>query len=694
MKFKLSTLSLAILMASSVQAEDESREKAETIVVTGSRIEQRLSDIPGSVSVVTDTDIEHRLVNNLDSMFRYDPSITTEGSGSASQQLTVRGVGGNRLVYIKDGRRSNDGYAGGSSLIVGRGYFDTESIKQVEVAKGAASSLYGSDSLGGIVVITTKDPKDYLKGDTSFAAAGLGYDGESKQKKASVTGAMSFGDWAASAVLTKRKGEEVQNYSKTLPSFDSDSMAALVKLAGQLDEHNSLKFTLDYFDQSKDQIVTPKMNETDDQNDSVAFGIDFISTAKTALYDDFSAQMYVSKYKQTSDQIRFSRGNLDNNDYRFEQNIFGLRTVMSKALQLGTMKHQIVYGFDFDKYDTERLRFKTRRDAARKVKFTNQPQKTFPGADTALAGLFVQDNISIDNTGLSFVAGLRFDYFDMQAKQNALYEGSDFKDIDETALSPKLAAIYSLNDSTSIYAQYMQGFKIPPHDQAYQSHGVEPFYQIIPNSDLKSEESDSFEVGVKFNNEQVSVNLTGFYNKFDNFIESKTVRVEPTFIPRVMKRVIQYQNISKTEIKGIELSSKYWLTDELDIQVNAAYTKGENSETNTPLTSISPLNGNVILNADFDDWGAFAAFRWAKGMTDVPEKTLESSGYGVVDLYAYYNFAGVKLGVGIDNALDKEYIPYQSVAGVSANSRAGKPTDLTQYTQVGRNVSVKMSYKF
>ena len=93
----------------------------------------------------------------------------------------LRGVGGNRVVFIKDGRRTNDGYAGGGGYLVGRNYFDVAGVKQVEVAKGAASSLYGSDALGGIVVITTKDPSDYLVDQQSLVKVALGYQGQSNQ---------------------------------------------------------------------------------------------------------------------------------------------------------------------------------------------------------------------------------------------------------------------------------------------------------------------------------------------------------------------------------------------------------------------------------------------------------------------------------------------------------------------------------
>ena len=91
--------------------------------------------------------------------------------------------------------------------------------KQVEVAKGAASSLYGSDALGGIVVITTKDPSDYLKNNSSFVKMALGYQGQSNQVAADITAAKDLGDFAVSAVYSHRDSEEVQNYDENLPGY-------------------------------------------------------------------------------------------------------------------------------------------------------------------------------------------------------------------------------------------------------------------------------------------------------------------------------------------------------------------------------------------------------------------------------------------------------------------------------------------
>ena len=180
--FKKTPISISITAAvltascSFITAAEEAQfeKQSEVIVVSGSRIEQKLVDVAGSVNVVTEQEIERELAVDLNTAFKYQTGITTLGSTGEAQALNIRGIGGNRVVYIKDGRRINDAYAGGGGLLIGRGYFDIDNVQQIEVAKGAASSLYGSDALGGIVVISTKDPSDYLANDTAYAQLGLG----------------------------------------------------------------------------------------------------------------------------------------------------------------------------------------------------------------------------------------------------------------------------------------------------------------------------------------------------------------------------------------------------------------------------------------------------------------------------------------------------------------------------------------
>ena len=688
--FKFTALASLLISSGSALAENVIDDH---IVVSGSRFEQKLEDVTGSVTVITEQDIERQLAVDLQTMFKYDPSISSTGSGAGAQTLTVRGVGGNRVVFIKDGRRTNDGYAGGGGYLVGRNYFDVAGVKQVEVAKGAASSLYGSDALGGIVVITTKDPSDYLADQQSLVKVALGYQGQSNQVAADITAAKDLGDFAISAVYSHRDSEEVQNYVEDLPGYDARSNALLLKVEQKLDEKRTLKYTLDYFNQTTEQVISPSIQETEDEDTNISFGLDYDSDMATAIFDKWYGQLSYSRYEQQSDQISAARNYIDYNDYGFEQDILGLKAVFSKEVKGENTEHEFVYGVDIDLYDTTRPRLKTRVLNDGTVDFTNEKQKAFPGADTSLVGVYMQDSIKFNETDWSLVAGIRYDYYALEAKKDALYADIELDDITESAFSPKLGVIYQVDDNLSWYGQYVRGFKIPPHDQAYQSHGVEPFYQILPNADLDPESSDSFEIGLRYASSDISVNLSTFYAAYDDFIETTIAGVEPTYIPNVNKTFYQYQNISETQISGVEAGIAMYVTDDILLEANVAYVDGENKDSDQPLTSISPLNGSILVSTEFGNVNWTAAWRLAKAQSDVVldtngNKTTQGNGYGVVDLYANYQWQAWQMNVGLLNLLDKEYVPFELIAGQS------KGTDFSQYSQPGRNVSARISYQF
>ncbi|MDF2180143.1 TonB-dependent receptor [Aliiglaciecola sp. CAU 1673] len=689
------TLAAATLCNSAVLADQAPGlvPKPDVIVVTGSRIEQKLQDVAGSVAVMDSTDIERQLSQSLADVFRYDPAISGTGNAGQAQELSIRGIGGNRLIYIKDGRRLNDGYAGGGGLLVGRGYLDVAQIARVEVAKSAASSLYGSDGLGGIVVITTPDPKDLLGKQEHFTQLSGGFQGQSNSYHSHIMHASGWGDTQGMFSLSYRDGKETQNFAETLPGYDYDSISLLGKLNWDLSEQQHLKLTVDGYRQQNQQILSAGSQQTEDTDRQWALSLDYASELGSDLYDAMQTQFYLSDYQQQSDQILPGAGRTgpytDYNDYRFEQQIIGFRWQADKAMQQENATHHWVFGADIDYLETERPRFKTRIEMDGSLSLDNAPQKAFPGADTLLGGVFVQDNITLKQLPFSLIAGLRLDHYQMQAKSNPLYDEALLADITETALSPKLGLIYRHNAQLNLYAQYAQGFKIPPHDQAYQNHGVEPFYAIVPNPDLQPETSYATELGLKYQQGDMSINLAAFNADFDDFIDTVVISTAPTFIPGVQRTEYQYQNKDKAQIYGAEAGINLWLNDQWEINTAIAYSRGKDQSTDQYLSSISPLSSTLMLRYNGDTFYLSALVSAAASMSKTPEADdAQSAGWATLDLLGGIELGNWRLNLALQNVLDKAYVPYQRIAGQSAD------TDLGQYTQPGRSLSAQAVYRF
>ena len=109
-------------------------------------------------------DIENELSRDIKDLIRYEPGISVSNSAGrfGLSGFNVRGIDGNRVLIEVDGIPVPDSFGIGSFASAGRDFVDIESLKQVEILRGAASSLYGSDAIGGVVAFVTKDPADYF----------------------------------------------------------------------------------------------------------------------------------------------------------------------------------------------------------------------------------------------------------------------------------------------------------------------------------------------------------------------------------------------------------------------------------------------------------------------------------------------------------------------------------------------------
>jgi iron complex outermembrane receptor protein len=136
---------------------EEKAVKMDEIVVTATRTEKELADVPGSVNVVTQKDIEQRNINSADEALNTTAGVVDKRSGvrDAMSAVTVGGLpGAARTLILLDGLTMNSPYAGGidlSGVAVG-------DVQRIEVVKGPFSSLYGGSAMGGVVNIITRMP--------------------------------------------------------------------------------------------------------------------------------------------------------------------------------------------------------------------------------------------------------------------------------------------------------------------------------------------------------------------------------------------------------------------------------------------------------------------------------------------------------------------------------------------------------
>lgn len=689
----LVALAVAAGLASPVFAADKKAD--DVMVVSGSRMEQKLEDVSGPISVITAEQIEEQVVSNVADLFRYEPGVTALGGAGDAQTFIIRGMGENRVKIVRDGVRENDAYKNGG---VGQSYFDTDMIKQVEVVKGPASAAYGSDALGGVIAITTKDAADFLKGRDSYLDATSGYASSSHQKMAGFTGALRTGELENLLRYTWRDGGVTQNYDSDKNEFDIVSQAVLFKSQWNLSDNQFLKLTVDYFTegQDPDAVDLTKAGSvfnqpiTDKDTDNLSLVLDHGIALQAPWVDRIDSKLYYARTKQTMDQYASSKypvrptnpyvtkNSLDHNG--FEQKSLGAQVKFSKALD----SQRLAWGLEYEHTDNERTRFKAPTVAG---DFEGYSELSFPSTTTEHGALWAFDELKFGERWV-LTPGARYDYYRMNPDQDPAYTGENLKRFSEGEFSPKLGLVFKAHEAANLFAQYSHGYKTPMYDNAFSTLNHQAYgYRIEPNTNLKPESSDGIDLGVRGSAGGFSYEVATFYNKYDDFIELGQVSTEGR------TAVYQYQNLDKATTKGAEAKADYWLNDLVNVWGNLSYIEGKDGDGNY-INSLSPLKGTLGVRLEQANWNINTALRFADDMSKVGKDAkgndnIKSAGWGVVDIYAQFKpVQDLQFNVGVFNLFDKEYVNYESITGQSASA------SISNKTEPGRNLSARVKYVF
>lgn len=235
-----------------------------TITITGTRTPRRLLDSSSSITIIDSQQIERQLVQDIRDLVRYEPGVSVGRNANrfGNQDFNIRGIDGNRVLLQVDGIRVPDNYVGR-----GRDYFNLETIKRVEIIKGPASALYGSDAIGGVVSFITKDPQDYLDtfGNSFYTSGQVTYD--TADESVSVTGVIAGEDEEGklqfSTVATYSGGSALKTASGVqVNPQDITDYSITSKLVYNFDDNNSLKLTGEFLQGTTDTIILNEIGTT------------------------------------------------------------------------------------------------------------------------------------------------------------------------------------------------------------------------------------------------------------------------------------------------------------------------------------------------------------------------------------------------------------------------------------------------
>lgn len=695
--------------AATNQTEQPTAVQLKEVTVTSTRTARRVDNVPTTVTVVTQADIEEKGAKDIKDMFKEELGVSvrkqprrfgaasgTTGRGGA-ESINIRGIEGNRVLMTLDGIRIPDSYSFGPTLTSRGDYIDVDTLKTAEVLRGPASSQFGSDGLAGAVSFRTLDPVDLLKKDAKFGGFARTHYSQADKSWGASVGIAGRGDIVDAMVLVShRQGHETETKgdndsrsslrTKANP-VDYDSKSLLAKINVAVNANHKIGFAIDAYERKDDTLLYTQQSTTVSSSN----GTDKLNRTRVSaehLFNDINnpylqraeTRVYVqeSKTDQYTYEARPTAGNRDRDNTNKTESV-GLNTLLES--NFGNQK--LTYGLDWNRAEITALRGGTNSGV------TIVPSKPFPDTKYTLAGLFVQDEIELGQ--FSIIPALRYDYYKLAASSDN-YTGS-LIDMSGSAVTPRLGVVWRLAPMFAPFAQWSKGFKPPTPDQVNTSFANNTtFYQVIGNANLKPEYSDTIEAGIRGKNQNLGYSVTAFYSKYKDFISQE--QISGTMTP-ADPAIFQYVNYSKVTIHGVEARLSLNVTSALTLTGGVAYAKGdkESAGTSIPLETIDPLK--TVLGARYkaDNWGAYAdvTHSAAKSSSRLPAQTQFASGaYTIVDIGAHWNpLPDVTISASLNNLFDKKYWQWSDVRGLAASS-----TFADAFTSPGRNAQVSLRYNF
>ena len=697
------------------------------VVVSGSRNEQLSDDLPMSLDVIDAADIEEGQIRDIRDAARYLPNVSVRraparfgliGGGSdgrgGNEGFNIRGLDGNRVLLLVDGIRAPRSYAF-SSYAFGRDSFSIDLLKRIEIIRGPASVLYGSDGLAGLVNFITHEPADFLaEGQSLGGRASTRYSGDNQGLAVSATVAGRANEsleWLLSAnqshgkALDNQGTNDAANVDRTRPNPQTDrANALLAKLVLRPTASQKHVLTLERVEKKSDyELLTARAKPPLTAN-SVRNGHALSTAERTRLtwearyktgswladnvqtllgYQDADSRQYTYEDRNTSpDRVR---------DMTYGERSWQAGIQADKTFRLSpAWAQKITYGMDYARADIVNLQ--TGQVPAVGETF---PLKRFPDTTESSAALYLQDEFISERW--SVTPGVRLDRFKLDARQ-AGFLGSAAS-LSGSAVSPKLGVLWRATPEWSVFGNYASGFKAP---NASQLNGffenVTQFYKTISNPSLTPEKSRNLELGLRGRLDRLSLDAAAFTGRFNKLIEDNVIVGGAGMVGN--PTVFQSINIGNATISGFEVKGAMdWgrvAGGQLSTPFSYGQTRGTDRDTGRRLNSIDPATLHVGVKYETPAWAVRldASRHSAKKAGDVfvaaPATQFTVPAATTLDLGGQWRISKkLRLNAGIANLTDRKYWNWSDVRGLSATSQVADA-----YTQPGRHLNVSLVADF
>lgn len=605
--------SAAPVAAQPLATAEEPGARPDIIVVTANRTERAIGEVGESVTVIEEPEIVNRQPSEVLDLLRTVPGVTFNRNGGTGTTagVSIRGAESDQTVALIDGVKLNDPASPGGGfdfgpLLVGN-------IARVEVVRGSQSVLYGSQAIGGVVNLITREPTDDLR---FFGRAEYG-ERDSVELVGNVSG--RFGPVGASLGATYLRTDGISVFNADRGGSERDGFES-IGVNGRLDIALADNVALDlrgfYANSETDIDGFPAplfaFADTPERSDRT----DFVG------YAGVNADFLDGRFRN---RLGFAYTNIDRSNLDFTGGS-GFETFEANG-----ENRRYEYQGVFEAAGFAELVFGAEREESEFRSSSFGGPRT--GNDVWINSLYGQLNLK-PLAGLSLTGSVRYD--DHQTF------GGETTFAASGAYSPD-------GGNTVLRASYGEGFKAPALFQLFSDFG---------NVTLLPEESDSWDLGVthSFLGGRAQVGVTYFERDSDNLITfiSCFQNPDPICVDRPFGT---YDNIARASADGWEFGVALQPVDGFDVKMNY-----------TQLDAFNDISGNRLARRAEDSFNLVADYRMTNGVGlgatlvvvgdsfDNASNTRRLDGYIVADIRASYGVTdNLEIFGRIENLFDEEY---------------------------------------
>ena len=622
----LSAVSIPAYAAQRAENAPETLVHTDEIVVTASRTEQEVKETPSAVEVITRADIDKMGAETLAQALKLAIGIDIQENAMVGNRSAIRGMNTNQTLILVDGRRVRTENTSETMNYYELQRINMDDVERIEIVRGAVSSLYGSEALGGVINIIRKHPDK--------AQAALTLDWTTRQSDQGIRlDSGKVGKWAFSTSFkhmdVRERGTDARSsmYGKKY-FFNID---------GRMDvaQNKWLDVFFDYL--KEDLYMKDSLTQgTSYDHDRFSTGVKYSGRDRRGDYELQTYYTYFDKNQRTRN--RASGGLKSFDDMKYNSLIFDGRRSMQIA-----PNHLLTVGGEYRKEDYESTRIK------------GSHTKTLEGVTNQLgdssmnfAALYVQDEW-VAGSRWTVIPSVRWDYNDVFGSE----------------VTGKLGTTYKINKGLRFKANIGTAYRAPTASELYFDWRHSPAAQvnvhIVGNPDLKPEKAFNFDVGVEGERGKTFGKLTYFHNKVEDLININTVMtIIPGFPPtRLMTGT--YNNIEDATIQGVEFEAKQDLGSGFSLRGLYTYLDARDDQTNARLTGRARHKASLQLS--YDDprhgWNATLWQDWISGYRyaeTIGRRTVyKDAALGLMNFVVTKKFNDqFSAYLGVDNIFNKE----------------------------------------